>query len=102
MLINMSTKKRLILNLVLTQVGFAIISIVAILSEHQIIAIITVNIIFAIVSTYFTIYSIKRIVGGIQRLKIYIDDLMDFAFFRSNRIKKATYIKSDDIGFILT
>ena len=102
MLINMSTKKRLILNLVLTQVGFAIISIVAILSEHQIIAIITVNIIFAIVSTYLTIYSIKRIVGGIQRLKIYIDDLMDFAFFRSNRIKKATYIKSDDIGFILT
>ena len=102
MLINMSTKKRLILNLVLTQVGFAIISIVAILSEHQIIAIITVNIIFAIVSTYFTIYSIKRIVGGIQRLKIYIDDLMDFAFFRSNRIKKATYIKNDDIGFILT
>ena len=102
MLINMSTKKRLILNLVLTQVGFAIISIVAILSEHQIIAIITVNIIFAIVSTYLTIYSIKRIVGGIQRLKIYIDDLMDFAFFRSIRIKKATYIKSDDIGFILT
>ena len=102
MLINMSTKRRLILNLVLTQVGFAIISIVAILSEHQIIAIITVNIIFAIVSTYLTIYSIKRIVGGIQRLKIYIDDLMDFAFFRSNRIKKATYIKSDDIGFILT
>ena len=102
MLINMSTKKRLILNLVLTQVGFAIISIVAILSEHQIIAIITVNIIFAIVSTYLTIYSIKRIVGGIQRLKIYIDDLMDFAFFRSNRIKKATYIKNDDIGFILT
>ena len=101
MLINMSTKKRLILNLVLAQAGFAIISIVAILSEHQIAAIIAINVIFAIASTYLTLYSIKRIVGGIERLKRYIDDLMNFAFFKTNRIRKAEYIKNDDIGFIL-
>jgi methyl-accepting chemotaxis protein len=101
MLLNLSTKKRLVLNLVLSQLGFAIISIVAILSEYKIVAIITINIIFAIVTTYLTIYSINRIVGGIERLKRYIDNLMNFAFFRTNRIKKAEYIKNDDIGFIL-
>ena len=102
MLLDLTTKKRLLLNLVLSQLGFAIISIVAISSEYKITAIITVNVIFAIVTTYLTIYSINRIVGGIERLKRYIDDLMNFAFFRTNRIKKAEYIKNDDIGFILT
>nr|WP_122893594.1 methyl-accepting chemotaxis protein [Arcobacter peruensis] len=98
---NISTKKRLILNLVLTQIGFAIISIVAILSNSKIIAIVTVNVIFAIIITYFTISSMNRIIGGIDRLKKYIDDLMEFAFFRTNRIKKAEYIKNDEIGAIL-
>ena len=102
MLLNLTTKKRLLLNLVLTQLGFAIISIVAILSDHAITAIITVNVVFAIIITYITVYSMKRIVGGIERLKLYIDDLMDFAFYKTNRIKKAQYIKNDDIGFILT
>ena len=101
MLLNLTTKKRLLLNLVLTQLGFAIISIVAILSEYKIIAIIAINIVFAIVTTYLAINSINRIVGGIDRLKRYIDDLMNFAFFKTNRIKKAEYIKNDDIGFIL-
>ena len=102
MLLNLTTKKRLLLNLVLTQLGFAIISIVAILSDHAVTAIITVNLVFAIIITYITVHSMKRIVGGIERLKLYIDDLMDFAFYKTNRIKKAQYIKNDDIGFILT
>ena len=53
MLLHLTTKKRLILNLILSQLGFAIISIVAILSEYKIAAIITVNIIFAIVTHLF-------------------------------------------------
>lgn len=50
---------------------------------------------------YINYYTIKRIVGGIGRLKLYIDDLMDFVFYRTNRIKKAQFIKNDDIGIIL-
>ncbi|MDK2084408.1 methyl-accepting chemotaxis protein, partial [Aliarcobacter butzleri] len=76
-------------------------STVAILSDNQIIAIIVVNIIFAIALSYFSYYSQKRVVGGIDRIKIYIDDLMDFVFFRTNHIRKAEYIKNDDIGQIL-
>ena len=101
MLLNLTTKKRMLLNLILSQLGFAIISAVAILSDYKIIAIITVNIIFAIITTYLAIHSMRRIVGGIDRLKSYIDNLMNFAFYKTNRIKKAEFIKDDDIGFIL-
>ena len=90
---NISTKKRLILNLVLTQIGFAIISIVAILSHSKIIAIVTVNVIFAIIITYFTISSMNRIIGGIDRLKKYIDDLMEFAFLEQIVLKKLNILK---------
>ncbi|KAB7882020.1 methyl-accepting chemotaxis protein [Poseidonibacter ostreae] len=101
MLRNISTKKRLLINLISSQIGFALISIVAILSDYKIIAIITVNIFFAIITTYLAIHSMNRIVGGIDKLKKYIDNLMDFAFYKTNRIKKAEFINDDDIGLIL-
>nr|WP_228263655.1 methyl-accepting chemotaxis protein [Aliarcobacter cibarius] len=43
----------------------------------------------------------QRIVGGIDRVKEYIEDLMDFVFFKTNHIRVAEYIKNDDIGIIL-
>ena len=101
MLLNLPTKTRIFLNMLIGQLGFIILSTVAILSDNQIIAIIVVNIIFAIALSYFSYYSQKRVVGGIDRIKIYIDDLMDFVFFRTNHIRKAQYIKNDDIGQIL-
>ncbi|MCG3668457.1 methyl-accepting chemotaxis protein [Aliarcobacter butzleri] len=101
MLLNLPTKMRIFLNILIGQLGFIILSSVAILSDNQIIAIIVVNIIFAIALSYFSYYSQKRVVGGIDRIKIYIDDLMDFVFFRTNHIRKAEYIKNDDIGQIL-
>nr|WP_152018791.1 methyl-accepting chemotaxis protein [Aliarcobacter butzleri] len=101
MLLNLPTKMRIFLNMLIGQLGFIILSTVAILSEHEIMAIIVVNIIFAIALFYFSYYSQKRVVGGIDRIKIYIDDLMDFVFFRTNHIRRAEYIKNDDIGQIL-
>ena len=101
MLLNLPTKMRIFLNMLIGQLGFIILSTVAILSDNQIIAIIVVNIIFAIALCYFSYYSQKRVVGGIDRIKIYIDDLMDFVFFRTNHIRRAEYIKNDDIGQIL-
>ena len=101
MLLNLPTKMRIFLNMLIGQLGFIILSTVAILSEHQITAIIVVNIIFAIALSYFSYNSQKRVVGGIDRVKTYIDDLMDFVFFRTNHIRRAEYIKNDDIGEIL-
>jgi methyl-accepting chemotaxis protein len=67
--------------MLLTQIGFAIISIVAILSDYKIAAIIAINIIFGLVVAYTNYAAMKRIVGGIERIKKYLDDLMDFVFF---------------------
>ncbi|MFA7021906.1 methyl-accepting chemotaxis protein [Aliarcobacter sp.] len=101
MFVNLPTKKRIFLNMVLSQLGFAAISIVAILSNEKIWAIVAVNIVFAIIIGFISYNSMKRVVGGINRVKEYIEDLMDFIFFKTNHIRKAEYIKNDDIGQIL-
>ncbi|MCT7633814.1 methyl-accepting chemotaxis protein, partial [Aliarcobacter butzleri] len=62
MLLNLPTKMRIFLNMLIGQLGFIILSTVAILSDNQIIAIIVVNIIFAIALSYFSYYSQKRVV----------------------------------------
>ena len=101
MFLHTHTKTRILINMAITQVGFALISVVAILSDYKLAAIIAVNIVFGLVVAYTNYAAMKRIVGGIERLKKYLDDLMDFVFFRTNRITKAQFIKNDDIGFIL-
>ena len=101
MLLHLSSKKRFFLNMLLSQVDFAAISTVAILSDHKISAVITVNIVFAIIIGYINYNSMKRVVGGINRIKEYIENLMDYMFFKTNNIRKAEYIKNDDIGAIL-
>ena len=101
MFMNLTSKQRFFLNMVLSQIGFAAISTVAILSDHKISAIITVNIVFAIIIGYINYNSMQRVVGGINRIKEYIENLMDYMFFKTNNIRKAEYIKNDDIGAIL-
>ena len=101
MLLHLSSKKRFFLNMLLSQVGFAAISTVAILSDHKISAIIAVNIVFAIIIGYINYNSMQRVIGGINRIKEYIENLMDYMFFKTNNIRKAEYIKNDDIGAIL-
>ena len=98
---NISTKKKLLLNLMLTQIGFAVISITAILSTSKLTAILAVNIIFAIILAYTSYAAMRRIVGGIERFKEYLTELMDFAFMRRNSVRKAEFIKNDEIGMIL-
>ena len=101
MFMNLTSKQRFFLNMVLSQIGFAAISTVAILSDHKISAVIAVNIVFAIIVGYINYNSMKRVVGGINRIKEYIENLMDYMFFKTNNIRKAEYIKNDDIGAIL-
>ena len=102
MFTNISTRKKILLNMFFAQLGFATITTVSILSHSQFTAIITVNIIFAIIIAYTNYAAMKRIVGGIERFKLYMEDIMDFAFMRVNKINKAQYMKNDEIGLILT
>ncbi len=102
MFTNVSTKWKIFINMILAQIGFATISIVAILSESKVSAIIIINLIFAVIIAYTNYAALQRISGGIERFKRYMDDIMDFAFMRVNKIEKAQYMKHDEIGLILT
>lgn len=99
---NVSTRKKIFINMALAQIGFATISTVAIYSHSHITAILTINILFAVIIGYTNYAAMKRITGGIKRFKTYMDDIMAFAFMRVNRINKAQYMKNDEIGMILT
>jgi methyl-accepting chemotaxis protein len=99
---NMPTKQKLFINMILAQIGFATITTVAILSHSKESAIITINIVFAIILAYSNFAAMRRITGGIDRFKDYMEDFMEFAFMRRNRIKKAMHMKNDEIGMILT
>ena len=99
---NIPTKYKILINMIIAQIGFAVITTVAIISHSQITALITVNIVFAIIITYTNYAAYQRIGGGIDRFKKYMDNIMDFAFMRVNKINKAQYMKNDEIGMILT
>ncbi|WP_164968727.1 methyl-accepting chemotaxis protein, partial [Malaciobacter mytili] len=98
---NIHTKHKILINMLISQIAFAIISITAIVSSSDIIAILAVNIIFGIVIAYTNYSAMNRIVGGIHRIREYLDDFMLYAFMKSNKIRKAEYIKKDEIGTIL-
>jgi methyl-accepting chemotaxis protein len=87
--------------MLVTQVAFAIISITAIVSASDIVAILAINILFGIIVAYTNFAAMKRIVGGIDRLREYLDDFMQYTFMKSNKIRRAEYIKKDEIGEIL-
>ncbi len=97
---NTPTKQKLLINMILAQLGFATITTVAILSDSKMTAIIVTNLIFAAIIAYTNYAAMRRIVGGIERFRKYMDDIMDFAFMRTNRIVKAEYMKNDELGLI--
>ena len=99
---NISTKQKILVNMFLAQIGFTTITTVAILSDSQVAALVTVNVVFAVIIAYTNYAAMVRVVGGIERFKKYMNDIMDFAFMRVNKIDKAQYMKNDEIGLILT
>ena len=99
---NLPTKVKLFINMLLAQIGFAVITTTAIITSTHLVSILIVNLLFAIIVGYMNFAAMKRITGGINRFKRYMDDIMDFIFMRSNSIEKAKYMKNDEIGLILT
>ena len=72
-----------------SQIGFLIISLVAIMYEKTT-AIILLNIFFAIILAIVSYFSMKRITGGVDKIKKYLDEIENFVFYKSNNIKKIT------------
>jgi methyl-accepting chemotaxis protein len=101
MFVNIPTKQRMFINMLLAQIGFAAISTAAILTDHQYTSILIVNLVFAIIIAYTNYVAMLRTTGGIARVKEYMEELMEFVYMRRNKVRKAEYIKKDDIGLIL-
>jgi len=102
MLQNISIKNKIFINMILAQTGFATVSIVAIYTESQVIPVVIMSILFTVVIGYTNYTVMKRIVSGIEELKWYINDIMDFAFMRVNKINRISYKGNDEIGIIFT
>jgi len=57
--------------MLIAQVGFATISITAILAVSDLVAILLVNMVFAIIVAYSNYAAMKRVTGGIKRFDKY-------------------------------
>ncbi len=101
MFTNITTKNKLILNMLITQVFFIVISISAVLSNANLSSIILTNIILGILLFIINYLLAKRIIGGINRFQKYFNDLVDIMFLKTNKIQKASYMKKDEIGSLL-
>ena len=101
MFTNISTKNKLLLNMLITQIFFICISISAILSNANLTKIILTNIILGILLFIINYFLAKRIIGGISRVNKYFDDLVDIMFLKTNKIQHASYMKKDEIGALL-
>ena len=99
---DLSSRMKLFINMIIAQLGFAVITSTAIITSNDFWAIFIVNMLFALIVGYMNFAAMKRITGGIERFKRYMEDMMDFVFMRTNRIQKAQYMKNDEIGMILT
>ena len=94
---NIGIKTKLFLIMLFSQIGFLIISLVAIMYEKTT-AIILLNIFFAIILAIVSYFSMKRITGGVDKIKKYLDEIENFVFYKSNNIKKITCKNSDEIS----
>ncbi|MBI3874116.1 MAG: methyl-accepting chemotaxis protein, partial [Arcobacter sp.] len=78
-------KQKMFIKMLLAQAGFAILSIMAIIFNSQVYGIVLVNIIFAIVIAFVNWLAYNRILNGIVNFKVYMEDIMDFVFMKTNK-----------------
>ena len=94
-------KQKMFINMLLAQVGFAILSVMAIFFSSQVYGIILINIIFAVVIAFINWFAYHRIFRGIENFKIYMEDIMEFVFMKRNRIINIQCSRADEIGLVI-
>ena len=105
MLKDLSTKQKLFLNMILSQIGFVILIILGyLISIGKIESISTLFIAGAVVMSvigYISYISMRRITGGITRYRKYFNDFLAYISMKTNRIEKAMFTSKDEIGEML-
>jgi len=102
---DLSTKQKLFLNMILSQIGFVILIILGyLISIGKIESISTLFIAGAVVMSvigYISYISMRRITGGITRYRKYFNDFLAYISMKTNRIEKAMFTSKDEIGEML-
>jgi len=99
---NINIKKRLFAIISFSLAGFITISFVAFLTNVDMFSMLLVNAVFILILAFISYKSMVTILGGIDVLKEYLDNLMDFVFFRTNAMVKVDYRNKDDFSIILS
>lgn len=97
---NMGIKAKLFLVMLFSQIGFLIISLVAIMYEKTT-AIIVLNLFFAFSLAVVSYFAMKRITGGVDKIKAYLEEIEKFVFYKTNSIKKISCKNNDEISEII-
>ena len=99
MLKNKTTKEKLFINMVISQMGLALLIITSYLSSKDITLV--VGLVFMAIIGYISYVSMKQITQGITTYRKYFNDFLDYISMKQNKIKKVTNLAEDEIGQML-
>jgi len=90
---NLTIQQKLLLNMLIAQLGFLVITIVAIVSKNQTTLLITLNIIFGVILATISYLFAKSITDKMESFDQFFDNFLDFMSFKKNK-----YIPSNNQG----
>jgi len=94
-------KQRMFMNMMFAQLGFVSLSAAAIFYGPSVGMIIAVNAVFAVVLAYFGWLINGRIQHGIDSIDFFMDELIQFVFLKTNRMKEVDYNTNNEIGMVI-
>jgi len=94
-------KQRMFMNMLLAQVGFISLSTVSIVYGSSTSAIIAINVVFAVAFAGVAWLLNNRIQKGIEDINFFMEELIQFVFMKSNRMREIEYNPNNEIGAII-
>ena len=94
-------KQRMFMNMLFAQVGFVSLSTVSKLYGSSTSAIIAVNVIFAIAFAVVAWMLNNRILKGIDDINFFMEELIQFVFMKTNRMREVEYNPNNEIGMVI-
>ena len=96
---NLSTKQKLLHNMIATQLGFAAIGVSGYMGSTT--AIIISIVVFSLYISWSSYLVMHYTVNGIKRFEIYFDDFVKYISMKQNKIAKEENPGNDDIGLMM-
>lgn len=94
-------KQKMFINMLIAQFGFLTLTLVMVFFDGDIKIGIAANIIFAVLIAYLGWAAFQRVHSGIEVFNFKMNELIDYAFMRTNRMKTFNYTHKDEVGWVL-